>query len=112
LHAAVRFALPQRHAILLIVALVLAVAGLNAFEPLILKGLFDQLTGPERAGAILFGILLLLGFAVAREIMDGFANWLTWRTRSGCNMRCWKRRSASCIGCRFAFSAAKASAPS
>ena len=71
LHAAVRFALPQRHAILLIVALVLAVAGLNAFEPLILKGLFDQLTGPERAGAILFGILLLLGFAVAREIMDG-----------------------------------------
>src|SRR3569833_1512083 len=83
LHAAVRFALPQRHAILLIVALVLAVAGLNAFEPLILKGLFDQLTGPERAGAILFGILLLLGFAVAREIMDGFANWLTWRTRIG-----------------------------
>jgi ATP-binding cassette, subfamily B, bacterial len=83
LHAAVRFALPQRHAILLIVALVLAVAGLSAFEPLILKGVFDQLTGPEHAKAIMLGILLLLGFAVARESMDGFANWLTWRTRIG-----------------------------
>ncbi|MGJ4940386.1 ABC transporter ATP-binding protein [Bradyrhizobium sp. HKCCYLS1011] len=83
LHAAVRFALPQRHAILLIVVLVLAVAGINAFEPLVLKGVFDQLTGPEHAGAILAGILLLLGFAVTREMMDGFANWLTWRTRIG-----------------------------
>ncbi|MGC2082591.1 MAG: hypothetical protein WA702_04425 [Bradyrhizobium sp.] len=52
LHAAVRFALPQRDAILLIVALVLAVAALNAFEPLILKSVFDQLTGPEHATAI------------------------------------------------------------
>lgn len=31
LHAAVRFALPQQHAILVIVLLVLAVAGINAF---------------------------------------------------------------------------------
>jgi ATP-binding cassette, subfamily B, bacterial len=83
LHAAVRFALPQRHAILLIVVLVLVVAGFNAFEPLVLKSVFDQLTGPEHATAILLGILLLLGFAVAREIMEGFANWLTWRTRIG-----------------------------
>ncbi len=83
LHAAVRFALPQRHAILVIVLLVLAVAGINAFEPLVLKGVFDQLTGPEHAGAILAGILLLLGFALARETMDGFSNWLTWRTRIG-----------------------------
>jgi ATP-binding cassette subfamily B protein len=42
LHAAVRFALPQRHAIIVIVVLVLAVAGINAFEPLVLKWVFDQ----------------------------------------------------------------------
>src|SRR5690349_14909950 len=83
LHAAVRFALPQRHAILLIVALVLAAAGINAFEPLVLKWVFDQLTEFRQAGAIVTGMLLLLAFAVAREAMDGFANWLTWRTRIG-----------------------------
>ncbi len=38
---------------------------------------------PNMRQAILLGILLLLGFAVARETMDGFANWLTWRTRIG-----------------------------
>ncbi|SFN72882.1 ATP-binding cassette, subfamily B [Bradyrhizobium sp. Ghvi] len=83
LHAAVRFALPQRHAVTAIMLLVLAVAGINAFEPLVLKWVFDQLTDLQQAGAILTGILLLLAFAVCREAMDGFANWLTWRTRIG-----------------------------
>ncbi|WP_051386591.1 ABC transporter ATP-binding protein [Bradyrhizobium sp. ARR65] len=83
LHAAVRFALPQRHAIILIVGLVLAVAAINAFEPLVLKSVFDQLTEMRQAAAIMAGVLLLLAFAVTREAMDGFANWLTWRTRIG-----------------------------
>jgi ATP-binding cassette subfamily B protein len=83
LHAAVRFALPQRHAVTVIMLLVLAVAGINAFEPLVLKWVFDQLTDLQQAGAIMAGILLLLGFAICREAMDGFANWLTWRTRIG-----------------------------
>lgn len=83
LHAAVRFALPQRHAIIVIVVLVLAAAGINAFEPLVLKWVFDQLTESRQGGAILSGVLLLLGLAVAREVMDGLANWLTWRTRIG-----------------------------
>jgi ATP-binding cassette, subfamily B, bacterial len=83
LHGAVRFALPQQHAIILIVTLVLAVACISAFEPLVLKWVFDQLTEMKEATAILVGLLILLGFAVAREAMDGFANWLTWRTRIG-----------------------------
>jgi ATP-binding cassette subfamily B protein len=83
LHAAVQFALPQRHAVSIIILLVLAVAAINAFEPLILKWVFDQLTDLQQAGAILTGILMLLGFAICREAMDGFANWLTWRTRIG-----------------------------
>ncbi len=83
LNAAVRFALPQRHAIMLIAVLVLAAAGINAFEPLVLKWVFDQLTELKRAGPIVTGMLLLLAFAVTREVVDGFANWLTWRTRIG-----------------------------
>jgi ATP-binding cassette subfamily B protein len=83
LHDAVRFALPQRHAIALILALVLAVAALNAFEPLILKWVFDELTAGRQATVILMGLAVLLGFAILRELMDGFSNWLTWRTRIG-----------------------------
>lgn len=83
LHAAARFALPQRHAVTIIIMLVLAVAGINAFEPLVLKWVFDQLTDLQQPGAIMTGVLLLLGFAICRESMDGFANWLTWRTRIG-----------------------------
>lgn len=83
LHAAVRFALPQRHAVTIIIVLVLAVAGINAFEPLVLKWVFDQLTELQQPGPIVTGVLLLLGFAICRETMDGLANWLTWRTRIG-----------------------------
>ncbi|MBI5261475.1 MAG: ABC transporter ATP-binding protein [Bradyrhizobium sp.] len=83
MHAAVRFALPQRHAIIVISVLVLSAAAINAFEPLVLKWVFDQLTDMQQASAILAGILLLLAFALAREAMDGLASWLTWRTRIG-----------------------------
>src|SRR4051812_8790923 len=83
LDKAVRFALPRRDAIILIVALVLAVAGINAFEPLVLKWLFDQLTELQQARAILASVFILLVFAIAREGMEGLANWLTWRTRIG-----------------------------
>jgi ATP-binding cassette subfamily B protein len=83
LHEAVRFALPQRHAIAVILVLVLGAAGLSAFEPLILKWVFDELTAERQVAIIVGGILALLGFALARELMDGFANWLTWRTRIG-----------------------------
>jgi ATP-binding cassette subfamily B protein len=83
LHEAVRFALPQRHAIAVILILVLAVAGLSAFEPLILKWVFDELTAARQVAVIVLAISTLLGAALIRELMDGFANWLTWRTRIG-----------------------------
>jgi ATP-binding cassette subfamily B protein len=83
LHEAVRFALPQRHAIAVILILVLAVAGLSAFEPLILKWVFDELTAARQVAVIALAISALLGAALIRELMDAFANWLTWRTRIG-----------------------------
>ncbi len=52
---------------------------LNACEPLILDGLSGAATLQLR----LIGIGGLAVLALMRESMDGFANWLTWRTRIG-----------------------------
>lgn len=82
-HEAVRFAMPQRHAILTIVALTLTVAAINALEPLVLKWIFDGLSAAASLRVLVIGIATLAGLAVARESMDGFSNWLTWRTRIG-----------------------------
>jgi ATP-binding cassette, subfamily B, bacterial len=83
LHTAVRFALPQRHAIFIIIGLTLVVGATSALEPLVLKWIFDGLTTVASLRLLLIGIGTLLGLAMLREAMDGFANWLTWRTRIG-----------------------------
>ena len=83
LHEAVRFAMPQRHAILAIILLTLGVAAINACEPLILKWIFDSLTAAASLQLLFIGIGLLGVLALMRESMDGVANWLTWRTRIG-----------------------------
>jgi ATP-binding cassette, subfamily B, bacterial len=83
IYEVIRFAFPHRHAIGIIVALALSVAALNAIEPLVIKSVFDELTGLQRVDILIAVIALLAGFAIAREFMDGVANWLTWRTRIG-----------------------------
>src|SRR4051794_29921889 len=83
LHQAIRFAFPQRHAVAFIIALMLGVAAANALEPLVLKSIFDELTGEQRGGMLLPVVLALAGIACFRELMDAGANWLTWRTRLG-----------------------------
>src|SRR5947207_797536 len=83
LHEAVKFAFPQRHAITLIILMMLGVAAINAVEPLVLKWLFDELTSGRRLELLIAGVGMLAGFAIGRELMDGTANWLSWRTRIG-----------------------------
>ena len=83
MHEAVRFAFPQRHAIGIILALMLGVAAANAVEPLLLKLVIDELAGEQRERALLTGLGVLVGVAIVREMMDAAANWLTWRTRIG-----------------------------
>jgi ATP-binding cassette, subfamily B, bacterial len=83
LHKAARFAFPQRQSVAAILALVLTVAAVNAFEPLVLKGLFDGLTGDAGYQTLASSLVILAGLAIAREAIDGLANWLTWRTRIG-----------------------------
>jgi ATP-binding cassette subfamily B protein len=82
LHEAVRFAFPQRHAIAAIVVLTLTVAAISAVEPLVLKAIFDELTA-QRGRILVWSIAALGGLALLREILEGTANWLTWRTRIG-----------------------------
>jgi ATP-binding cassette subfamily B protein len=83
LHDAVRFAFPQRHAILFILFLTLLGGSINAVEPLILKRIFDELAGQHRVNVAVQAVAILAGFALARELFDGASNWLTWRTRLG-----------------------------
>jgi ATP-binding cassette subfamily B protein len=61
----------------------LAVASINAIEPLILKMIFDGLGTSNGSTALLAGIVGFSAIALTRELMDGGANWLTWRTRIG-----------------------------
>src|SRR3954471_13252581 len=78
-----RLALPHWQSIGLIIGLTLAVASINAVEPLILKVIFDGLWAPDGSQVLLIGVVGLAAIALARELMDGGANWLTWRTRVG-----------------------------
>jgi ATP-binding cassette subfamily B protein len=83
LRQAVPFAFPQRRAIVAIMMLTLTVAAVNAVEPLIVKAMFDNLTGRQAVSALVMAIAALAGCALLRELMDGTSNWLTWRTRIG-----------------------------
>jgi ATP-binding cassette subfamily B protein len=56
-------------------------AGLNALEPLILKGLFDALGSTAAGRSLLVGVAMLLALAVTRECGAALVNWLSWRTR-------------------------------
>lgn len=83
LYSAMRFALPHRNAIVVILLLTVLIAGANAAEPLVLKYIFDDLT--QRAGwqIVARGLMLLAVLAVLREVARGISDWLTWRTRIG-----------------------------
>jgi ATP-binding cassette subfamily B protein len=82
-HEAVRFAFPHRFAIAVILGLTLAVAALNAVEPLLLKFIFDGLVGDDPTRSLALGLIGLGGFALARELLVAGSNWLTWHTRIG-----------------------------
>lgn len=64
-----------------IVAIALVLAALNAVEPLVLRYLFDRLTGPAAMRAVMIGVGTLVGVALLRELGNAVSNWLTWRTR-------------------------------
>lgn len=60
-----------------------ALAVVNAAEPLVLKYVFDEVTEDENLRAVLHGVAALLGLALLREAGTALSNWQTWRTRLG-----------------------------
>jgi ATP-binding cassette subfamily B protein len=83
LHKAVRFALPQRNAIIAILCLTLLMACANAAEPLALKYVFDELSGARALVPLLKGFGFVAALAILREIAHAVSDWLMWRTRIG-----------------------------
>src|SRR4051794_15703078 len=75
------FATPRWRAIGVIVALMLALAGINAIEPLLLKLIFDGFETPTELRPLLIGVAGFAAILVTRELIESSANWLTWRTR-------------------------------
>jgi ATP-binding cassette, subfamily B, bacterial len=81
LRRALVFARPFRKAIAFILGLTLLAASVNAIEPLLLKHIFDELTGPASADSLAWGVGILAVLALAREAATAASNWLSWRTR-------------------------------
>lgn len=78
---ALAFVRPYRSSSLLILGLAVAGAVLGAIEPLLLKYIFDSLSGSSAIQALALGLCGMLGIAVAREGVGAITNWLTWRVR-------------------------------
>ena len=81
LRRALEFLRPFRTAIITGAALAATIGAINAVEPLVLKSVFDAISGhAQRLPAI---VSLLLVLALLRELGMGTASWMTWRTRLG-----------------------------
>jgi len=75
------FAQPYRNAIATIFTLTLFTAGIGAIEPLVLKQIFDALSGASAFADIAVGAGVLFLLVLVREIASARSHWLSWRTR-------------------------------
>lgn len=78
---ALDFTRPERSVVATILVLTLGIAAINAFEPLVLKWVFDALGGKPAWRELTALLLLLVALGLGRELLGWFSNWLTWRTR-------------------------------
>lgn len=83
LKRALALAAPKKWNIFLIIVLTIMVAVAGVVEPLIMKYIFDGLTGDIQAERLIRGITFLLVLGLAKEVISSTSNWLTWRTRIG-----------------------------
>jgi ATP-binding cassette subfamily B protein len=75
------FARGQLRAIGGIVLLTVVAGALGAAEPLLLKGVVDELLSGRRARALVMLIAALLAVYLVKEALAAVTSWLTWRTR-------------------------------
>jgi ATP-binding cassette subfamily B protein len=77
------FLRPYRGSVILLLVLAVALAAVNAAEPLTLRAAFDALAGRGGKGPLARALLALVGLGLGREALAACSNWLTWRTRIG-----------------------------
>jgi len=77
------FLRPYRGSVILLLCLAVALAAVNAAEPLALRSAFDALAGREGKGPLARALLALVALGLGREALAACSNWLTWRTRIG-----------------------------
>jgi ATP-binding cassette, subfamily B, bacterial len=87
LRRATEFLAPARGAIAVILGIAVALAALNAAEPLALRHVFDGIGRGQGGRRFVEGVLALVTLGLVREVLQGLSNWLTWRTRIGIHFR-------------------------
>jgi ATP-binding cassette, subfamily B, bacterial len=87
LRRATEFLAPARGAIAVILGIAVALAALNAAEPLALRHVFDGIGRGPGGRRFVEGVLALVTLGLVREVLQGLSNWLTWRTRIGIHFR-------------------------
>ncbi|MBJ6724440.1 ABC transporter ATP-binding protein [Geomesophilobacter sediminis] len=89
LHAkrALTFIKPHRRIIAVIMGVMLLVAALGALEPLIYKVVFDKLGTNTGLQELFLAVGAIMAAAVAKEALNGFSNWLSWKVRLSVNYR-------------------------
>lgn len=84
---AVSFIKPHRKVIGAILVLMLLVAALGALEPLIYKLVFDKLGMQSGIRDLLLAVSAIMIAAIAKEALNGFSNWLSWKVRLSVNYK-------------------------
>ncbi len=77
------FLRPYRGSVTLLLVLAVALAAVNAAEPLALRSAFDALAVREGKSPLARALLALVALGLGREALAACSNWLTWRTRIG-----------------------------
>jgi ATP-binding cassette, subfamily B, bacterial len=83
LRRAGEFLVPFHRAIAGILLVAVALAGVNAAEPLALRQIFDVVGAGAGARPLAAGVIALVALGLLREALSAVSNWLTWRTRIG-----------------------------
>ena len=78
---ALKFARPERGAVVAILACTFCIAAISAFEPLLLKSMFDELGASASWSTLATLLLVFAALGVGRDLFSWFSSWLSWRTR-------------------------------
>jgi ATP-binding cassette, subfamily B, bacterial len=78
---ALGYAEAQKKPISVILLLTLVVSGVGVVEPLVMKFIFDSLTGDNLFRDLAFGVAMLSLIVLTRESLSGVSNYFTWRAR-------------------------------